>query len=131
VLLELGEVRAAVSDYEMALQIRISADEDLGRIGEAESYLGFGYFRLGFKTFNFRYLWKAQDLLEVGVQHLKGSGRTAFTVSAMKKLCIFYTATLRWAHARMVFDEAYKLANEHGLYGQIRQLNTLKRLLRK
>lgn len=131
VLLELGDVRAAVSEYERSLQVRLDAKEPLGRIGEAEAYLGFGYFRLGINRLQLRYIWKAQELLEAGVHHLKDSNRVPFTVGAMKKLCLFYTATLQWERARIVFDEAYELANRHGLYGQVQYLNTLKKLLRK
>jgi tetratricopeptide (TPR) repeat protein len=121
--LQLRDVRGAVEDYERALEVRRAAGEGPGRTGEAQSYLGFGYFRRG-------RVRQAQEMLEAGVHNLRNSDRIPFTVSAMKKLCAFYTLTLRLRLARETLDEAYALANQHGLYGQARQLDSLKKFLR-
>lgn len=122
ILLSLGHVYAAVKDSELALQLLKEANEDLGRIGEAETDLGFAYFFIGRKK-------KAQSFLENGIEKLRNSDRVTFTAKAMKKLILFYGLTLQRRHAQAAYNEAYKYAQEHEINDQLQQLETLARWL--
>jgi len=113
--LYLAEPFKALTDFQDALAQRMSAREQLGRIGEAETKVGLAYFYVG-------NLWKAQKLLEAAVDKLESSDRNEFTVQALRNLGSFYKRTLRWNHAANVLFRAKRLAEEHEIQGQLHQM---------
>ncbi|HEX3554313.1 MAG TPA: hypothetical protein VIA62_13890 [Thermoanaerobaculia bacterium] len=115
VRLALGEARLAVEDYDKSLKVRVRRGEDQGRIGEAEVELAMGYLRSG-------RIWKVKDLLEQGVDRLRGSHRPEFLVRALRKLGFFYALTLRRQRSEEAFREALAIATRLELEGQSRQI---------
>ncbi len=68
------------------------------------------------------HIWKAQNLLETGVENLESSDRHPFTVRALKKLSYFYALTLRRKRAAEALGRARLLAAEHEIEGQLQQM---------
>jgi tetratricopeptide (TPR) repeat protein len=117
-----GKTAEALEDFKVVLGMRIDAGDSIGRIGEAESRLGFAYFRRG-------RIRQAERLLESGVAHLESSDRTEFMVRAMRQLSLFYALTLRRSRALTVLRKAFEVAESHELEGQLLQLHKLSRVL--
>ena len=115
------------------LSLRQSAGEDSGRLGEAESELGWGYFRLWlpWRFFVLDYFFKAQHFLSHGVVLLEHSERHEFVVRALRKLGAFYAVTFRFSRARRVMEQAHDLALKMEIQDQLQQLLPVLRILRK
>lgn len=113
--LGLGQPFKAVRDYEESLRQRLEANEGAGRIGEAQVELGMAYLCIG-------HIWKAQNLLEAGVENLESSDQHPFTVRALRKLSHFYALTFRRSRSAEVLRRAKLLAEEHEIEGQLQQM---------
>jgi tetratricopeptide (TPR) repeat protein len=113
--LGLGQPLKAVKDYREVLQQRLDANEGPGSVGEAQAELGMAYLCLG-------RVWKAQELLEAGVESLALSSRHPFTVRALKKLSYFYALTFRRERAAQALECARSIAMAHEIEGQLEQL---------
>jgi tetratricopeptide (TPR) repeat protein len=109
---------AAVRDYERALAIRRDRGSEPGGIGECEVDLGLAYLRTG-------RLRRAEALLETGVERLRREVPSGFTVRALRKLSVFYFATLRWRESREVLAEAWRMAVALGLQDQMSQIRRM------
>lgn len=110
VLLALGRLEEAILDYLSVLRLREEEEEEYnpGRIGEAKAELGYAYLQAG----RFR---EAQSCLEAGVALLESTNSGGFTVSAKKKLALYYFRTGRPRLALQQLAEAYALPVRTGL----------------
>jgi len=132
VLQALGQFEAGQHAYNLMLKTRLAANEDSGRIGEAEAEVGWGYFRLWlhWRFLVLSYLSKAQYHLSRGVSLLQCSAREEFLVRAMWKLGLFYVMTLRLLPARDVLERAHDLAQAKEMPRYLRQIRRVTRVLR-
>lgn len=111
---QMGRFSAGIRDYEEVFRLRKLSGASEGRLGEALSELGFGY------LFCLR-LFKGRDLLKEGVMLLsQGDSRAGFLIRAKRKLAIAYALTGSLRMARQEREEARSLAEERGIYDQIR-----------
>lgn len=123
--LALGDFTTAIEDYDAVLHMRRGEGESEGRIGEAESELGFAYLRKRSFGTGLRYL-------ESGVQHLvNGGGGAGFIVRAKRKLAAGYIVTGKFDHALSELSEAYQLAQDNRLDDQITPLMALAARLKR
>jgi len=114
--LRLGKRIAAIRTFRRALRIRRANREDPGRIGEAETHLGFAYLSVFF-------CWSARRLLRSGVQKLEQHRPDGFLVTAIKKLGYCYCTRLDIDSARREFQKALRLALDRCYFDQAIQLD--------
>lgn len=111
---------AALDDYKRVLKLREQEDAPEGQLGEALSELGFGYLLTG-------RLLKGKRLLVDGVRFLEGGdSRPGFLVRARRKLAIAEALTGHPLVAREELARAARLAAEHSLRDQTRQIRGWK-----
>lgn len=108
----------AIRDYQQALDIRRERGEGPAGIGECEVELGMACLRAG-------RLRQAERLLETGVERLRCTKPSGFTVRALRKLSLFYGVTLRWRESRETLAEAWRIATDLGLQDQIDQIRKM------
>lgn len=111
---EQGRLAEALRDFEDMRRLRESRG-DAGDIGEALADLGLIHRRLG----NTR---EALSLLRKGAEMLEGAGRYEFAIRAKKRLALSYLRTLHLHGAFRELCEAYDMAQERQVYGQITPL---------
>jgi hypothetical protein len=110
----LGAIGRAVDDYETVLRHRRHSGENDASIGEALSELGYGY------LFQLR-LWRGLSHLKEGVRLLESDKiRPGFLIRATRKLAVAYAVTGHPFKARETLRAARDLAQQHGVWDQIR-----------
>lgn len=123
----LGHLHAGLREYRKVLHLRLAAGEDLGRIGEAESELGWGY--LLCSVLDPWLFARARHLLTHGAALLRNTDRFEFTVRALRKLGIFHLITLNLSGARRTLESAVAIARSKEVRGQLRQIMPILRIL--
>jgi hypothetical protein len=114
---QLGHPRLALRDAGTALRLRQESSDTPARIGEAEGTLA------GALAMNFR-LVAALERSRSGVEKLRASPSTGFTIRAMKTLGVLEAANLRFRDSLAKLAEALAIADALNLADQRRQLRT-------
>lgn len=111
---EQGRLAEALRDFKDMRRLRESHG-DAGGVGEALADLGLIHLALG----NTR---EARSLLREGTEMLESASRYEFTIRAKKWLALSYLRTLHPYRAFRELCEAYDMAQERQVYGQITPL---------
>lgn len=109
-----GRLAEALKDFEDTRRLREWRGDD-GGVGEALADLGLIHLRLG----NTR---EARSLLRKGTEMLEAASRYEFAIRAKKRLALSYLCTLHPYRAFHELCEAYDMAQERQVYGQITPL---------
>lgn len=116
--LALGKRLAAIRSCRRALAIRREANDNPGRVGEAETHLGFAYL-------NVLQIRSARNYLSAGVAKLQTVRSDGFLITAQKKLGYCYLFCLDLKQARMQFEEAFRLSLEQCCFDQAIQIDSV------
>jgi len=111
---EQGRFPEALRDFEEMRRLR-ELRGDAGGVGEALADLGLIYLRLGD-------IRKARSLLRAGAEMLANANRYEFAIRAKKRLALSYLRLLQPYRAFREICEAYDMAQERQVYGQITPL---------